>query len=815
MRVESVSFLLLLFGCLLCTSTSNAKAWEKDKKKKPDKTKEPTTVPSFAPSFSPSKTPSRRPTKAPVKAPSSIDSTAGLEVTFNLQTFLIKFESASDSDSYSINEKDLESVTEGHFATYIGSQEKGIKDAFVRSIISVKMQSNRRTRSLRYLEGNEVVAEVGGAVTFKNGDGQSPSITQDLVTNMQTQAFNEEYASALTDMTKGKASATVVISETSIPNTSPDNVPVGNKNGNDSGNGNGNGGRIAGSFIGSLAAICLLGGLFVKHKKRKISNKTATKSEYHVPEVIVREGGEETGVESFEAVMSSPTFSIQQDAKHDKKGFKMPLATRVRSLSAKRTGVSVTGSVVSASAHDDLDTYSLDGSMALGKNPNLGDKMLGQVLAMSNYTPASNVTCLNHNQNHNPTPTSNGRPTHIVRVISKHSINGDDVSVFTYSNECDTSVLGSVMDGVNLTNTSMMSETLTTHGRPLSKDERESPQAQDGNMKDECETDEVEATIDRPLEAGSDSEESADCFDNLTPAPIIAENMPDEKIIEAKSPTRKLIFEPIRKAWSDFGVNILETEKAGPIMIPIEKKSEVQLKPPDYWNEGKIGGAQKQVQRIEKQHKLTITTKASRTSIVKSKYPIQAQSKSTSKKSEMNRVNWNTEGQSLLDEDSSYDGDSYSSYYSSGDDDDDVVKRKRNIQTNLSRRLPSIKIQHKNLERESIANKRRAVVTNGVFPIRPPEQSWNAPRSPTSICSKGSRGIATIYPHKQQEVNETIRSKGISTTNYAATARRNRMARKMSSSNGDRLSVEDDGKDSISNQVASLRRARLQQRTRI
>jgi hypothetical protein len=59
-----------------------------------------------------------------------------------------------------------------------------------------------------------------------------------------------------------------------------------------------------------------------------------------------------------------------------------------------------------------------------------------------------------------------------------------------------------------------------------------------------------------------------------------------------------------------------------------------------------------------------------------------------------------------------------------------------------------------------------------------------------------------------------MKSKGISTTNYAAEARKNRMARRATNNDDLRLG-EELNKDSISNQVASLRRARLQQRTRM
>jgi len=41
---------------------------------------------------------------------------------------------------------------------------------------------------------------------------------------------------------------------------------------------------------------------------------------------------------------------------------------------------------VTSAAGDYDDTYSLGGSTALGQNPNLGYKLLGQVLTMSNYT---------------------------------------------------------------------------------------------------------------------------------------------------------------------------------------------------------------------------------------------------------------------------------------------------------------------------------------------------------------------------------------------------------------------------------------------
>ena len=82
--------------------------------------------------------------------------------------------------------------------------------------------------------------------------------------------------------------------------------------------------------------------------------------------------------------------------------------------------------------------------------------------------------------------------------------------------------------------------------------------------------------------------------------------------------------------------------------------------------------------------------------------------------------------------------------------------------------------------------------------------------------------VAYNRPFNQAMTSQPIQqqmqtSNGISPSNYAAEARRNRLARLSNKGNRHENPLEQsrNTRESISNQVASLRRARLQQRTRL
>jgi hypothetical protein len=774
---QSLLFLLLLLGChTLCSAKAG---------------KFPTPPPTKAPFKAPTtNAPTIAPTKVPTKQPSTsspVPNDAEMK-EFDFETFYVMFN--SDDESFSIDKKALKAATEKYWKAFIQIQDDvALSNAFISSDVTVvDAVSGRPERSrglLRRLEGIGAVAELGGVVTFD----ESATISQEQVVDLQNEAFNSDgYIAALSGLAAASATVSNEIPSSQIPGTQT----IG-------------GGGTAGLVIGSFAAIGLVAFAFVKYKRRKTDDSAKSKATYQIPEVVVEEG-KDGGIESFEAVMASPTFSIQDTVKPDdsaKKGFEMPWTTKVKSFSKRGRSMSVSRH----SGHDDFDTYSLDGSTALGKNPNPGDKMLGQVLAMSNYTPESDISFLNKD-------ASTDRPARVIRVGSK--LNGEDGSVYTHSNEFNfdsPSVLGSVTAGVSLASTSMMSESLTTHGRSLTISEKRLASQQNSQKEerkdDEYSVDGIEVTINKQSGYGSDSVNSTDdVWDNVAP-PVDQKqkqvNHPPEVAIQ-NTPTRKLAFAPKRD--KQIGVNIVETEQAN------SRKSELK---PMHDNKNKRAGTGitwKQVQRVEKHHKVTITTEASSTSLVRSKFPVQAAAGSN----QYSKLHDIPKDRSLLENDSSHDDNSYSSYFSSSDEGDDISALLRGVegektvkQKSQENYVAQTKKNRQNLARNDTAIESRVAVKNGVFPIRTPEQRRISPRSPSSGNSKGN---AAISPYKQQEVNETIRSKGISTTNYAANARRNRMARKAESNNVDRFSHEEKGKASISNQVASLRRARLQQRSR-
>ena len=728
----------------------------------------------LAPAPAPVQAPVEPPTKAPVQAPANApDGPSDGTVTMKLKKLIVKFES-NDGSPIIIDRKGIEQLAEDYLSEYITEsldKEDPIRDAFKEADITVEVASARR--KLRSLQQTGAVAEIGGSITFDEDGAPDASTVEDLQEKVFTQSWLQ---SELKAMASGDPTVTV--------------LPTNGEEETLGGGGNKTGGAVGG-VVGAFAFVGVAAFAFMQYKKRKTGKGDICDASYDAPEVFVGAEYGKDGDEHFEAVMS-PTFSLQESARSVKsaravrKGYTMPRATRVNSFTSKKSGMSVGG--------DYDDTYSLDGSTALGHNPNPGDKMLDQVLAMSNYTPASDITCLNDG-------TSTGKTTTVlVHVVSKMtSALGDDESAFPHSNDYEfdsPSVLGG---GMSVSANSMMSENVRSNGRSLTIGEKKNFNASDNNVggdlsDDESSADGIEVAIDRLSEADSESV-FGDIDTPEVPAPATRPTLAIAAVKKIFTPTETLNF--VSKSEEDFKVNIVETENAKkPTSMPIPAVMEEEE--PVASMKSLIPWSSRQVQRVEQNHKVTITTEPSAPTWVKSHYPTQA-------------------AQKALADDSSQDDDSYSSYYSSGNEEEAVSKllraakeRGRQPGRQPIDRTQQKPIQQKPTQQNTKANepaaKRNVVSSNVNFPIRsPPPVQHHQATSPSLSFSAKSTGSPTLKSPYE------LKSKGISNTNYAAEARRNRIARRTTKDDDPR---EDAGKESISNQVASLRKARLQQRSR-
>jgi len=662
-------------------------------------------------------------------------------------------------DGANIDWGNIRDTTETHIEDYITTRldiTDPIRSTFREIDITVEEMgesASRKHRSLQETEATAATAKIGGSITLYEIDGggsDADTVENFLVNNFQQEAFADEFLSGLKSAIGNDATAIVSItSEVPIGENVEEPERKGSRKTTDAVTG------VLSSF--AIAGVVVFA--YIQYKKRKLGNMYKPAAPFEAPKVLVETEKGEDGDENFEAVISptltavmSPTFSIQGSAKSESNGFTMPQGSRVKNFTSKKSDMSVAG--------DYDDAYSLDGSTALGHNPNPGDKMLGQVLAMSSYTPASDVTCLNGDG-------SPGKPN-IIRVASKmHPALGDEESVFTYSNDYSCFDSPSVLGEMSVSGNSMMSERFNAHGRSLTIGGRKSLKgmhtAPGGDKPgDESSTDGIEVAIDRHSEADSES-----VFSGIDP----------KATKKPPTPTKTLNFN--LRSKDEFKVNVVETEYAHE-----EKPTATE---PVLLKKAFRPWSNRQVQRVEEHHKVTITTAPSTQTLVKTHYPTQA-------------------AQRALADDSSNDGDSYSSYFSTDNEEDDISKLLRDAKKDDSRK-GNTRVKQKPQNKGSS--------NSVIFPIRaslPLQQQRAGPIAPSS--AQGWRSSSTLSPTKKRELNDTIKSKGISTTNYAAEARRNRMARR--TTNADSLEQsEETNKDSISNQVASLRRARLQQRTRM
>jgi hypothetical protein len=406
--------------------------------------------------------------------------------------------------------------------------------------------------------------------------------------------------------------------------------------------------------------------------------------------------------------------------------------------------------------------------MALGQKPNLGDQMLGQVLAMSSYTPASEDSNLN-------SEISPGKPRMILV--------GSNNSIDTYDKDCSFDS-PSVMGGVSVSGNSMMSESITAHGRTLTIGNRQSFVNLNSSSKEEIPSDDssgdgIEVAIDAVsnLDVGSLSNGVLTKNESLATPTRTA---PGENTSSFSPARTTLNFSPKEK--EDYKVNIVETEQA--------LRSNSRIRKEDSKKKTYYGN--RQVQRVEEKHKVTITTESSNPTLVRSSFPVQS-------------------ARAFTSEDAN-DDDSYSSYYSSENEEEAIsaLLRSAREQVNQQNSSNSEVVTTFNENKTNVVTKSsKPAARNGMFPVRIAQQ-YPSHRTPTKSSSTDSFYLASS---RKLHVENAIKSKGISTTNYAAEARRNRMARNAVSSNKARRG--DEGNElSIANQVASLRKARLQQQTR-
>ena len=698
------------------------------------------------------------PTSAPVQVIDSSDENE--TITLPLTPVFVIFESSEDGAAIAIDRNKIQQTTETHIKDYTDllTKEDPVRATFEDIDITVDIRTRSTRRTLRSLQETGTIAEIGGSFIFdKNG---APNA--DLVQIFQNKAFaDDSFLSSLKSTIDGDGDATVTIAS-EMPADLNNTKRIGGKNKT--------GGAVGGT-VAAFAAVGVVAFVFMQYKKRKASKSYEAAQSFEAPQVFVETGKGEDGNEHFEAVMS-PTFSIEESAKSENMGYVMPQGSRVKSFTSRKSAASVTG------AADYDDTYSFDGSTALGQNPNPGDKMLGQVLAMNTYTPASDVTYWKDEG-------SPGEPKMILVSSNMNSAIGDEESVFTHNND-DGFDSPNILGERSVSRNNMMKESYSAHGRSLSIGDKHNFIAMDNNHSgdkrgDESSSDGIEVAIDGNSEADSES-----LFGDINPDVLV------KPATEPSTLTKTLHFEPSKKM--DFTVNIVETEDAQNDK-PVLKKT---LRP---WSN-------RQVQRMEENHKVTITTVASTPTLVKNHYPTQS-------------------AQRALADDSSNDDDSYSSYFSTDNEEDDISKLLHDAKKNANRKG--------NSQAKPISQNNRVSSNSVKFPIRTPlplqqqraspktptsAQTWGSslqqqrasPKTPTSAQTWGSS--STLSATKKKELSETMKSKGISTTNYAAEARKNRMARRATNNDDLRLG-EELNKDSISNQVASLRRARLQQRTRM
>lgn len=294
------------------------------------------------------------PTKAPTKAPVPPTPPASL-VTRDLGSFQLIFKAKSQDTVVNIDSNKLELVAESTFSDYISfNANSAVRAAFISSTFEAtdKTSGSIRLRRIQETTINEVRYELtGSAVFLENG-----APTQDEAKSLLTGAFSDGKSYAASLSADGAYSGDVDLN-LEYPN-----------GGNETIGGGGNVGGTIGGVIAAAAVVSLAAFGFVKYRKHKRLDDAS----YEMPEVVVKEGDG-----NFE--LMSPGFKPEQKVSPDY-AF-TPQFSTLSSVQGRNNTIS------RKQEHD--DDFSFDGSAALGNDVTAGDKMLGQVLAMSSFDPVN------------------------------------------------------------------------------------------------------------------------------------------------------------------------------------------------------------------------------------------------------------------------------------------------------------------------------------------------------------------------------------------------------------------------------------------
>jgi len=643
------------------------------------------------------------------------------------------------------------------------------------------------------------------------------------------------------------------------------------------GHGNRNGKRIRGMGLSSL------------RKGRNVTRSNSiTSASPEQPEMAVAmatlhvgdgggDGGDdaEAGFELMSPSMmtthtNTTTYSIQDTTMH------MPRTTSKRSVGASTVGM----------GNFDMDEYSLGGESTLfGKTPNQGDKMLGQVLAMGEYTPVDGNIDTSYNSN-DLLYSDSSKPA-MIRVISELSAahpspddtsdhKGDqdgDASVFTHSKHAygftRTTSYGHDSVGGN----SMMSETYSTYGQNIimGKNSNNMNANAIGNRGRTVTQDSAISTGLNSLaenDVTMDQEEGQDMDLNGIVSPLVDE----EKLLKLKqiisplseagtspatSPTvtrQKLNFSiaaddqeyEIEDEQEAEHKRDIEKEKVNPTMIKIsniietEKVTETIVSPSRLIpipfgrkktmtaREGPLERTYSEFHNIcdggkegRMRNLISVTSSdAPRTTTKFESIPIQ----SARPLSSFRVVEASPEGG-----DNYYDPYANEASNSSDSSDRDeykpepaplsalsgIAKRARSRPfRSKSRKAASKKVA---LKAASASPSASLQTERTLFPLQHRSSDNTHSHSSVPAVSPTHLQQTALNPHRHPAHHQpSQQQKSISSANYAALARRNRLNRLANTRNS-----QDDGtivrdtratKESLSNQVAGLRRARLQQR---
>lgn len=356
-------------------------------------------------------------TKAPVPAPSPVAAPTppfgGFVKVVDLEPFYLTLTSNDDANEIIVDKEQLQLFIKLYFDFYFQNNDNSyslLDSEFSATILSDANNNNRKKRRILVTDSSVTkVVQIDGSTSFD----KTKAPTKPELDILVGEIFGDEFVNVIEIQDFGTSIGSIT-AEVSFTNpNAPESETIG---------GGSNAGGISGGVIGAVAVMCMASLAYIKYKqKRHNVDKDPEKEQSTTPspakyDFVKRNRNNNRSERKKNSKRKTSTTDVV--ANNDGSVFETVYSIPVSSSLKKFFNPSNLNKGDDNNNEADDDDFSLNGSVAIDESkPNIGDKMLNEVLALS-HIDADNLV----------SPISNLDDTHGM-------VDSMDMSNYTFSHE--------------------------------------------------------------------------------------------------------------------------------------------------------------------------------------------------------------------------------------------------------------------------------------------------------------------------------------------------------------------------------------------